>query len=64
MSSRTQALTLLTINVLLLNFSHILESVKDVAENVDEVKDITQDTNIKIEKGFDKAQGKHFSLSF
>ena len=42
----------------------MLESLKDVAKNVDEVKDITKDTNVKMEEGFDKTQGKHFFLSF
>ena len=33
----------LTINVFILTFLHILGSIKHVAENVDEVKDITKD---------------------
>ena len=54
----------LTLLVIYFTFLHILASMKQVAGNVDEVKDITNDTNVKMEEGFDKAQGKHFSLSF
>ena len=41
-----------------------LESLQYVAENVNEVKDRTNDTNINMENGFDKAQGKHIWTTF
>ena len=54
----------LTLLVIYFTFLHILAQIKQVAGIVDEVKDITKDTNVKMEEGFDKAQGKHFPLSF
>ena len=40
-------------------FLKYLDSLQDVAENVNEVNDITKETNVKIKEGFHKAQGNH-----
>ena len=38
-------------------FLTYLGSIQDVAENVNEVKNLTKETNVKIKEGFHKAQG-------
>ena len=43
-------------------FHVILGLNKQVVKVVDQVKDITEKTNKKVEEGFDQAQGKHISL--
>ena len=48
----------------LLTFLHVSGSLKQVADDVYEVKDIARATNIKMEEGFDKAEGKHIGLSY
>ena len=44
-------------------FHVILGLNKQVVKVVDQVKDITEKTNKKVEEGFDQAQGKHISLA-
>ena len=40
-------------------FFKYLDSLQDVAENVNEVKGITKETNVKLKEEFHKAQGNH-----
>ena len=43
----------------LLNFLHILGLMKQLVEGVDQVKNITEKTNKKVEEGGNEMQGKH-----
>ena len=42
----------------LIIFLHILGSMKHFADNINEFKDIAKETNVKIEEGFIKMQGR------
>ena len=48
----------------LLTFLHVSGSLIHVADNVNKVKDIARATNVKMEEGFDKAEGKLIGLSY
>ena len=43
----------------LLTLLHILGLMKQVVEEVDQVKNITEKTTRKVEKGVNETQGKH-----
>ena len=48
----------------LLTFLHILGLMRQVAEGVDQVKEITEKTNRKVEEGVNETEGKDISLTF
>ena len=48
----------------LLTFLHILGLMRQVVEGVDQVKDITEKTNRKLEEGVNETEGKDISLTF
>ena len=50
---------MLTIEMFLLPFLHILELIEHVAEDVKQVKDITKNTNDKMKEGFNRLDGTH-----
>ena len=48
----------------LLTFLHILGLMRQVVEGVDQVKDITEKTNRKLEEGVNETEGKDISITF
>ena len=47
----------------LLTLLHILGSIRHVAEDVNQVKDIAQTTKAEVKEGFKETQGKHIWLT-
>lgn len=47
----------------LLTLLHILGSIRHVAEDVNQVKDIAQTTKAEVTEGFKETQGKHIWLT-
>ena len=45
-------------------FLHILGVMKHVTDNINEVKGITKNTNVRMDEGFNKTQGKDIWLTF
>lgn len=55
---------MLTLNVVWFTFWHILGLIEHVAVYVNQVKNITKNTNDKMKEGFDKVEGKIFNVRF
>lgn len=55
---------MLTLNVVWFTFWHILGLIEHVAVDVNQVKNITKNTNDKMKEGFDKVEGKIFNVRF
>ena len=51
--------SMLTIEVFLLPFLHISGLIEHVAEDVNQVKDITKNINDKMKEGFDRMEGTY-----
>ena len=55
---------MLTLNVVWFTFWRILGLIEHVAVDVNQVKNITKNTNDKMKEGFDKVEGKIFNVRF